>query len=128
MKTLILLTTLLLLNCADNITSQTYEMQEKKAWCTTEKYNNGEPHEMYVVGVDTMHAHEYTDYYTVVVDSVKGDSIFINTTDGEKVIIERKYGTIDKILSLNKFYDMMIDFNGYAELYHSSKDIVRCTE
>jgi hypothetical protein len=127
MKTLIIITTLLLLNCADNITNKSYTT-ENKTWCSVDKYNNGEYKRIYKIDAQIAENGNYGTFYSVVIDSVKGDSIFVNSTDGQKLILDKPYSSVDEILSLNSWYDMDMERYGYAELYAGGKDIVKCLE
>jgi hypothetical protein len=130
MKYIIILTTLLLLNCADNITKNysTRSNTQSKAWCSIDKYNNGEPKQMYVLEPIESYNGGTPEYFGVTVDSSRGDSIFINTTDGQKVIVENPYGTIDELLEVNSFYEMDTAFDRYSEMYYKVEDLERCIE
>ena len=121
----ILIATILLLGCADNITNTNYT-KEPITYCSVDKHSSGEPKDVYTIGTSVEKLHDTPNYYTVVVDSVHGDSTFVSTEDGKKVIIDQQYKTIDRICSINRWYDYDMADYGYAELYYSCDYIERC--
>lgn len=119
----------MLLNCADNITNRNYKViKDNQTWCSVGKYNNGEPREMYRIDYDTSYVEGAPEFYTVTIDSVKSDSIFVMSTNGKMLIVQNEYGMIDEIIPFNKYYDMEIDNWGRADLYYGGGDFVKCIE
>jgi hypothetical protein len=124
---LTIITTLLLLNCADNFTNPTYH-EDDTAWCSVAKNSNDVHREMYVIGSDTSYVKGAPRLYTVTIDSTKGDSTFISTTDGNKVIVEDGNGNIAKLLSLSHWYEQEIQVYSSDIYYTKGIQIVKCIQ
>ena len=128
MKTLILISIILLLGCADNITNsyKSYSTDKGKTWCSDEYYGNGDVKEMYTIAIDTsIVENQYTSstkFYNVTLDSVKGDTLFISTSEGKKWIVENPYSIIDRIEYSFDYGFVDPDFPAYVK----SKIIIRC--
>jgi len=127
MKKLIIISTLLLLNCADNITNTTYNSNEAKVYCTVNEWNNGDIKEIYGAIQDSSYS-EYTKFYEISIDSVKGDSSFYSTLDSKIVIVDRRYSDIDKLLKYDDWYEAELQYYGYANMYIEYGDVYICSE
>jgi hypothetical protein len=128
MKTLIIITALLLLNCADNITNKHYGDPDSKTWCSVEKWNNGDIKKMYTIDPYLTYDNGNTEVISVSVDSVRADSIFISNETIKAVIVHEKYSGIEKIAQYNVWYDYDMEEWGVAEMYKGDEEFEQCSE
>jgi hypothetical protein len=131
MKYIIILTTLLLLNCADNITNKHYSTRSNagtNSWCSVEKWNSGAIKEIYTLRDVQKYDKQGTEIYIVAVDSVRGDSTFVSNDDLKAVIVDEPFSEEYKIALYNSWYDMEMENWGYTELYSGGEDFVKCVE
>ncbi len=127
---IIIITTLLLLNCADSITKTNYITRDgtTSAWCSVDKWNSGTIKEIYTLDPIVEYDNQSTEIYVVAIDSVRGDSTFISNEHVSAVIVDQLFSDSYTIGTYNFMYDYDIKNDGYAEMYGSGEEFVECSE
>ena len=128
MKYLIIITTLILLNCADNITNNRYGSSNATAWCSVEKWNNGTVKEIYSLKDIVSYENQSSKIQIVSIDSTKGDSIFVSNIDKKFVIIDKPFSEEYTIAKYNTWYEYDMENFGYADLYVGGEEFEQCSE
>ena len=128
MKYLIIIATLLLLNCADNITNKHYGDSDAKTWCSVDTWSNGDFREMYTLEPVIAYEDKHTNVIEVQIDSTNSDSIFVSNGDIMAVIVHTSYLEVETIYVYNDYYSEDLEYFGRAELYNNGSKFVECEE